>query len=67
MNSKQAHQDFEDLRFQQALARARADEAAELAAIVAGNGPAPSRDIGEMLREQNRQRVARALSQWMGS
>ena len=32
---------FNEYTFQQALARARAREAAELAAIAAGNGPSP--------------------------
>ena len=57
---------FSQLSFQQALARARAAEAAELSAAAAGNGPKPSRDIGEMLREQAEERTRRALAQWYG-
>jgi hypothetical protein len=52
---------FNDVTFNQALARARAAEAAELAAAAAGKGPAPSRDIGEMLRQQAQQHLARVM------
>ena len=57
---------FSELSFHQALARARAADAAELAAAAAGNGPTPSRDIGELLREQAEERTRRALAQWHG-
>lgn len=54
--------EFNEYTFQQALTRARAREAAELAAIVAGNGPAPSRDIGDMLRQQAQAHLHKVLS-----
>ena len=53
---------FNEYTFQQALARARAREAAELAAIAAGNGPKPARDIGDMLRQQARDHLNKVLS-----
>lgn len=57
---------FNEYTFQQALARARAREAAELAAaaaaIEAGNRPKPSRDIGDMLRQQALDRLNKVLS-----
>lgn len=52
---------FNEYTFNQALARARSREAAELAAIAAGNGPKPSQDIGDMLRRQAQDRLAKAL------
>lgn len=52
---------FNDYTFNQALARARASEAAELAAILAGNGPKPSRDIGDMLRQQAQDHLRKVL------
>lgn len=53
---------FNEYTFQQAMARARAREAAELAAIAAGKGPAPSSDIGDMLRQQARAHLIKVLS-----
>ncbi len=53
---------FSEYTFQQALARARARESAELAAIVAGNGPKPSRDIGDVLRQQAQDHLNKVLS-----
>lgn len=58
---------FNEYTFQQALARARAAEAAELAAAAAGNGPKPSRDIGEVLRQQAQEHHQKVLSQWVGA
>jgi hypothetical protein len=55
----QAH--FDEYTFQQALLRARAREAAELAAIAAGNGPKPSQDIGDMLRRQGEEHLRKVL------
>ena len=51
---------FTEASFNQALARARAAEAAELAAAAAGNGPKPSRDIGEVLRQREAAKAATA-------
>ncbi len=48
--------------FNQALARARAAEAAEIAAIIAGNGPKPSVDIGDMLRRQAQDHLQMVLT-----
>lgn len=56
-----SQQQFDEYTFQQALARARSAEAAELAAILAGTGPAPSRDIGDMLRQQAQDRLFNVL------
>ncbi len=53
---------FNEYTFQQALASARAREAAELAAISAGNGPKPTRDIGDMLRQQALDHLNKILS-----
>ncbi len=53
---------FTEVSFNQALARARAAEAAELAAAAAGNGPKPSRDIGDMLRQQAQNHLNKVLS-----
>ena len=58
---------FTEVSFNQALARARAAEAAELAAAADGNGPQPSRDIGEVLRQQAQEHQQKVLSQWMGA
>ena len=58
---------FTESSFNQALARARAAEAAELAAAAAGNGPKPSRDIGEVLRQQAQDHQQKVLSQWFGA
>jgi hypothetical protein len=58
---------FSDLSFQQALARARAAEAAELAAAAAGKSPQQSQDIGDMLRRQAQEHHQKVLSQWMGA
>jgi hypothetical protein len=61
MTNQQKHEAFEAYTFQQALARARAREAAELADIKA-NGPKPELDdVGTMLRKQNAERVRRAI------
>lgn len=53
---------FNEYTFQQSLARARAREAAELAAIAAGNGPAPSPDVGEMLHKMALDNLSKALA-----
>lgn len=58
---------FTEVSFNQALARARAAEAAELAAAAAGNGPKPSRDIGDVLRLLAQEHQQKVLSQWMGA
>lgn len=52
---------FNDFTFNQALARARAAEAAELALAAKGQGPKPSQDIGDMLRRQGEERMRKAL------
>lgn len=52
---------FKGHTFHQALTRARAREAAALAAIAAGNGPKPSRDIGDMLRQQAQDHMTNVL------
>ncbi len=52
---------FTDHTFNLALDRARAADAAFLAQVAAGNGPAPSRDIGEVLGELAKQRTCAAL------
>lgn len=55
------HAEFETYTFNQALARARAREALEIAQAAAGNVPKPSRDIGDMLREQAESRLRKIL------
>jgi hypothetical protein len=53
--------EFNEITFRQALARARAAEAAEIAAALAGNGPKPSRDIYEVLQEQAQDHLRKVL------
>lgn len=52
---------FNDITFNQAIARARAAEAAELALAAKGLGPKPSRDIGEALRQQAQEHLWKVL------
>jgi hypothetical protein len=59
--SMQTQYGFSDLSFQQALARARAAEAAELAAAAAGKAPQQSQDIGDMLRRQAQEHLRKVL------
>lgn len=59
---------YNEITFSQALARARVRDAAELnaiaAAIAAGNPPAPTRDIGDVLRQLSHDNWVKALSMW---
>lgn len=52
---------FTDHTFNLALARARAADAAFLAQVAAGNGPAPSRNPREVIDEQAKARMRKAL------
>ncbi len=52
---------YNEVTFQQALARARDREAQELSLAACGKGPAPSVDIGDMLRRQAREHMQRVL------
>ncbi|HSC06792.1 MAG TPA: hypothetical protein VLD59_08195 [Steroidobacteraceae bacterium] len=52
---------FNDITFNQALVRARAAEAAELALAAKGLGPKPSQDIGDMLRRQAQEHLWKVL------
>ena len=61
MTNQQKHEAFEAHHFQQALARARAREAAELADIKANGPKTELDDIGTALRKQNAERVRRAI------
>lgn len=52
---------FNDITFNQALARARAAEAAELAIAAKGLGPKPSKDIGDTLRRAAQEHLWKVL------
>lgn len=58
---------FNDITFNQAIARARAAEAAELSLAAKGLGHKPSRDIGEALRQQVQEHHQKVLSKWLGA